>query len=258
MISIKFRLCLSAVFIFSISSSFLLKPIIGRHDVEDNRFILLAKKYPETLSLFYFNDTDMAGTLIAKNWLLSAAHVASDLTPGDSIRSINKKYRIEHIYIHPEWKHDQAYDLALIKIDMDHDSIPPVALYRKRDESGKTVLIAGHGDSGNGLTGPVRRDGKLRAATNRIDETTDFWLKWDFDNPETDSAAATEMEGISGPGDSSGPAFIFIDGQGFLAGISSGQSTRATQGKEGVYGVREYYVRVSSYIDWITSTIAKE
>ena len=65
------------------------------------------------------------------------------------------------------------------------------------------------------------------------------------------------MEGISGPGDSGGPAFIFVAGKGYLAGISSGQSTRATKGKEGVYGVREYYVRVSSYVNWISTTIAQ-
>ena len=42
-----------------------------------------------------------------------------------------------------------------------------------------------------------------------------------------------------------------------LVGVSSGQSTRATGGREGRYGVTEYYVRVSSYLDWIEQTIEK-
>jgi len=36
-----------------------------------------------------------------------------------------------------------------------------------------------------------------------------------------------------------------------IAGISSGQSTRATDGHPGRYGVTEYYTRVSRYVAWI-------
>lgn len=60
-----------------------------------------------------------------------------------------------------------------------------------------------------------------------------------------------------GPGDSSGPAFIRKGNDYFIAGISSGQSTSATGGREGVYGVTEYYTRVSTYIGWIEETISK-
>lgn len=59
------------------------------------------------------------------------------------------------------------------------------------------------------------------------------------------------LEGISGPGDSGGPAFLEIDGVIFLAGVSSWQDNRAQGGRQGVYGVLEYYARVSSYVGWI-------
>ena len=36
--------------------------------------------------------------------------------------------------------------------------------------------------------------------------------------------------------------------------MSSGQDTRATEGREGLYGVTEFYTRVSSYLDWIDDT----
>jgi secreted trypsin-like serine protease len=39
-------------------------------------------------------------------------------------------------------------------------------------------------------------------------------------------------------------------------GISSGQSTSETDGEEGLYGVTEYYSRVSTYREWIRATMA--
>ena len=114
------------------------------------------------------------------------------------------------------------------------------------------VTFAGRGHSGDGLTGPDVRDGRLRAATNRIEAVRQNWLTFLFDAPPT----GTDLEGISGPGDSGGPAFMMVGGTTYLVGISSGQDSRAT-GKEGVYGVTEYYVRVSSYADWIRKTMAE-
>lgn len=48
-----------------------------------------------------------------------------------------------------------------------------------------------------------------------------------------------------------GPAFLHGQDAEILVGVSSGQSTRAAAGLSGRYGVVEYYVRVSRYIEWI-------
>jgi hypothetical protein len=128
--------------------------------------------------------------------------------------------------------------------------VTPVPIYDGRAESsGDTVTFVGQGFSGDGMTGPGTRDGVRRAATNRIESVREKWLTFLFDAPP----AGTELEGISGPGDSGGPAFLTVDGKFFVAGVSSGQDSRAAGGKEGVYGVTEYYVRVSSYAEWIRS-----
>ena len=58
------------------------------------------------------------------------------------------------------------------------------------------------------------------------------------------------LEGVSGPADSGGPAFLDGVADPVLVGVSSGQSTRAAEGP-GRYGVIEYYVRVSRYLTWI-------
>ncbi len=53
-------------------------------------------------------------------------------------------------------------------------------------------------------------DGKLRAATNMVKkiESGSIWFLFD----EPDSPKATLLEGVSGPGDSGGPAFLDVNG----------------------------------------------
>ena len=78
-------------------------------------------------------------------------------------------------------------------------------------------------------------------------------LQFRFDRPG--DPAITELEGISGPGDSGGAAFQEIDGKLYVVGVSSWQDTRPTGRKQGLYGVIEHYVRVSSHYDWIMRTL---
>ena len=71
------------------------------------------------------------------------------------------------------------------------------------------------------------------------------------------SPTGLDLEGISGPGDSGGPGFLEVDGVVHLAGVSSGQSTRATGGRASVYGVTEYFTRVSFYANWLAEVMAR-
>ena len=155
------------------------------------------------------------------------------------------------IYIHPDWS-EGPHDIALVRLTS-ASVIPPVQVYAHTDEVGRVVTVAGSGDGGNGLTGPTGNDGLVRAATNRVDSASAYWLRWEFNAPE--DPEATPLEGISGPGDSGGPAYLSRDDVTYVAGISSGQSTRATGGREGLYGVTEFYTRVSSYVSWIAAVI---
>ena len=160
---------------------------------------------------------------------------------------------VRRIILHPGWKSPQTNvvdDIALLELEHPAQA-QPVSIYRRRDEAGRTVTFVGHGATGNGRDGVVRGSPlQLRKATNAIDEASDRWLVFRFDEP----GAATDLEGISGPGDSGGPAFLTIDGRTSIAGVSSWQDNRK-QGKEGLYGVVEYYARVSSYAGWIDETI---
>jgi hypothetical protein len=227
-------------------------PIVRRHDQPDSLYLQLARKYS---TLAHMNlptpqgAADGEGTLIAARWVLTAAHVATEMTPGHLITVGASKYAVDSIIRHPDWN-DGPHDLALLRLATRVDETRPARLFRAATELNRVVVLVGYGDFGTGLSGPQGNDRQVRGATNRIDEATDFWLKFAFDPPG--GPRTTPLEGVSGPGDSGGPAFLDdVEGE-ILVGVSSGQSTRAAGGA-GRYGVVEYYVRVSRYISWIES-----
>ena len=192
-----------------------------------------------------------AGTLIAPAWVLTAAHAAKLMKPvSHQVKIGGQPYEIVRTILYPGGGEGKD-DVALLELAKPVKDIVPIAIYELRDEAiDSVVTFVGQGFTGDGRTGPAQRDGLRRGATNKIAAVKQNWLIFTFDAPPE----GTELEGISGPGDSGGPALMTIHGKVFVVGISSGQDSRAT-GKEGVYGVTEYYVRVSSYADWIKNTM---
>ena len=243
----------STILLFLIMS-FSLMSLIVRHDLPDERFIALGKEYPQICHL-----SDGESTLIKENWVVTAAHAAILLneelengkTPQVSID--NKQYDVEKVILHPNFQISETSienDIALIQFKGSITNIPFAKLYDKKNEKGKQITIVGRGDFGNGLTGPQKWDKITRGATNRIDKIVDQWIIFNFDSPESENT--TELEGVSGPGDSGGPAFIDLDDVRYIVGVSSNQQDN---GKEGVYGVTEYYARISFYKKWIEKNI---
>lgn len=230
--------------------------IIIRHDKDDQAYLDLAMELGVADSVLRYNKTDIAGTLITPQWVLSAAHVAETLKPDHELLFGDRKLGIDKVVIHPDWlENGRPEDIALIRLKTPVADAIPMRIYSGRDEQGMLIYVAGNGAYGTGLTGPAGNDGRFRAGNNRVDQVSEDYLAWGFDDPRNDPEEPTGMEAISGPGDSSGPAFIERNGEYFVVGISSGQSTKATDGKEGLYGVAEYYTRVSSYVDWIEKEI---
>ncbi|MEW6207324.1 MAG: trypsin-like serine protease [Acidobacteriota bacterium] len=221
--------------------------IIIRHDRDDARYLELGSRYKAVC----FIGRDGEGTLIAPLWVLTAAHVAAGIPKNSMIVTLDREYRIEKIIIHPDWRDGGPHDLALIRLREPVSGIEPVSIYTATDEVGKIVTFVGRGDTGTGLTGPRVMDRKKRGATNKIESADERWLYFTFDDPRT----ATDLEGISGPGDSGGPALLEKDGKLYTLGVSVWG--RPGKNGRGTYGAREGYTRVSRYAQWIEQQTAK-
>jgi hypothetical protein len=234
--------------------------IVTRHDREEQAFIDLAAKFPATATFrpaTKRTGLKGMGTLISPRWVLTAGHVAEILKPGDFADLGGTSYEIEAIILHPDWHgfqrlEDYRTDIALVQLRRAVSDVAPARLYIGSNEAGMTVTFVGRGRYGTGLTGPATYTNDLRAATNRVEKAEGPYLQFRFDAPN--DPGVTLLEGISGDGDSGGPAYIELDGETYVIGVSSAQDPRPADRKIGHYGVLEFYPRVSYFADWIQAT----
>lgn len=244
---------------FCYSNSNIHDPILIRHDKDEAEFFKLAERFEKYMC--HLNLPDCEGTMIADQWAISAAHCAVLIK--EKFRAGRKHFviindveiEVDKVIMYKEWDNPQTgieslNDIALLHLKTKPAGAKQAKLYVDEDEVDKLVYMVGRGDTGNGLNGVSNTDWKQRGATNRVETAVGNWITWTFDHPDTKTKYLTEYEGISGPGDSGGPAFIIKNNQVYLAGISSWQDSKG--GDEGLYGVVENYARVSQYIKWIS------
>ncbi|MBO6622391.1 MAG: trypsin-like serine protease [Balneola sp.] len=247
---------LSKTLLFAIIISGFSLDIVMRHDVDESEYIALAEKYAG--SSIRLNAG--CGTFVLPNVILTAAHVAIVPQMGDDVTVDGVKYKISEIIIHPEYEDGRslANDIAIIILEEGVPNIELAKLYYNNDEVGKEIIFAGTGWAGTGdkgmVEGSINKDRKMRAAQNRVDGIReDGFIRFTFDAP--DSEDALPLEGISGPGDSGGPALWFDGDQAYILGVSSHQDGRGMGKPEGVYNVHEFYTRVSEFTDWIETEL---
>jgi hypothetical protein len=161
-------------------------------------------------------------------------------------------FLIDRVIHHSGTGQGRAPDIALFHFRTAVTHVAPIPLYREQDEVGRAIVLPGWGVSGNGQSGLAPRDGLFRVAENLVERAEGGGLFWKFDAPGPNSKALT-LEGISGPGDSGGPALIRTPSGWAVAGISSSQDTMG--GPEGLYGVEEKFVRISEYAGWIDAHV---
>src|SRR5690625_7352873 len=138
-------------------------------------------------------------TVVEPDWLLTAAHcMGGESVDLKTALHLEVPYQVEQIFVHPE------SDMSLVQLKTPVRYSKPATLYNQTDEVGKIVVFVGNGVYGNGRDGLTGEDGNLRGAKNTVIEATKHDLVFLFDTPET----ATNREGISGPGDSGGPALV--------------------------------------------------
>jgi hypothetical protein len=228
------------------------RAIVRRHDREDARYLELAAKYPAVTRL-----GGGTATLVHPRWLMTAGHVASNLSPFDkTVRFNGRTYSINGVVIHPKARirpRPQSIDIALIRLAEPVQGIVPIDISERKDERGQNVVFVGPGMYGDGQTGPLGDDGRMRAATNTVAEVLDNYITFKFDGPPD----GTELEGISGPGDSGGPALIEADGRNYIIGVSSANDDAGAAGPCR-YKSTEYYARVFPALEWIRTTMESD
>jgi hypothetical protein len=251
---------ISVLLVIALASFLVLVPleasaIVRRHDKSDDLYQRLGAQYP---AVGHFQER-VGCTLIAPQWAITAAHVVEGNPPFVSYFVLfgGKRYDVEKIVIHPLRKRnavDSSADIALLKLTKPVEGIAPVPLYDLSDEAGKKIVMVGRGRSGDGLTGASEDRGTLRGATNEIDGALENSLLVIFDAPPF----GTELEGITGPGDSGSPAFIEKDGKSYIVGVASFNSGDPDKGTSSKYQTFTAYARISTRRDWVLNTIKQD
>lgn len=243
-----------------------------RHDVPEDEYV----RFGASFEAVGFVSGIASGTLIAPDWVLTAAHVVEmfqKLNPGKSLQVVfgETAHAVREVFV-PEERvaEENRHDIALLLLEDPVADVTPLELYTGTEEEGANVVLAGYGILARGDIGvelspqlmmsPTRR---LRAGRNRIervDEPTRR-LTARFDDGEQ----ADALEASPCVGDSGGPALIEAstgkevpevqEVQWLVAGVIAAVEDVDEDRRLGEYGEEFDLTRVSAYQDWIYETM---
>lgn len=251
-----------------------------RHDLPDSQYKNFANdsRFSGVGLIAYDTPGTCSGTVIHKNWVMTAAHCLEDAQSMSFYLPSDTGWRF---YEASNWVAHENYagagllagwDIGLIHFDSDFD-VAPAQLYSGDSELFSPMIGVGFGMTGTGLSGQVSMDYTRRAGTNSID---DLWssqgdggqIMWsDFDHPTDPSFnymnypqftfddLATPLEIMLAPGDSGGGIFVEENGNTYIAGVFSFSGDSSGDGLRGSYGDSFGSTRVSSFTNWINNKI---
>lgn len=226
--------------------------IVIRDDVPDAAYLVDDADYPALVDLF--GPGDCIGTLVQQSHLLTVAHCAMDLSPGQTLPVAGIDRAIAEVILHPQWQDVDNFDIALIRFEDPVTDVEPLPIYRGTDELGATVEMVGRGVTATGLVGEAGAvdDGSLRRATNVVSGVEEHFIEITFEPPA--DPAVLDLEGVGAAGDSGCPVSLEVDGVRYIAGLNS-----FGEGPAGVgvaqYTSWDYQTRVSTYLDWLDETV---
>ncbi len=203
-----------------------------------------------------------SGTLIAPDWVLTAAHVV-DNAKTLSFTIGGETYEVDRKISNPNWNGNlwSGYDIGLVHLSKVVPNVAPAVIYTGSGELNQTDTVVGYGKTATLDSGLKKADGRKRAAQNVISQIeNNRLLVAKVDEPLSlgsvplGAARSLPLEGLIAPGDSGGGLFITTASGTYLAGVNSfigsGFGLPVSD-----YGNFSGHTRVSAFSRWIESNV---
>jgi len=203
------------------------------------------------------------GTLVAENWVLTAAHCVDnpginenparlDIVAGTlTYASGGEQIKVSEVHVHPRWNASTFdFDAALLKLNSASGEGKPIALQTAKEKLpvGPRVRVTGWGATSMG--GPGSQQLLFAEVPVVFNETCNEPDSYDGEITAAMFCAGEKEGGVdSCQGDSGGPVDTILDGKDRVVGIVSWGQGCALALKYGVY------TRVSKISDWANSVM---